>query len=103
MGHAVLVRARRGNSLNRLAAYTLATKLKERIQRIDSCEADGSVDVLITGCEASLWVGEQFASDLHRVFPGLKVTCLSANKLLGQLGQSFPTPQVGSPYSPDDY
>ena len=41
---------------------------------------DGSVDLLITGCEGSLWVGEQFASDMHNAFPQLKIVCLSANK-----------------------
>ena len=57
---------------------------------------DGSVDLLITGCEVSLWLGEQFAADVHLAFPRLKVVTISANKLLGQLGQQFPVPQVGS-------
>ena len=56
----------------------------------------GSVDLLITGCEVSLWLGEQFAADVHHAFPRLKVVTISANKLLGQLGQQFPVPQVGS-------
>ena len=49
---------------------------------------DGSLDVLVTGCEVSLWVGEQFASDLHLAFPNLSIECTSANKLLGLLGHS---------------
>lgn len=54
------------------------------------------MDILITGCEVSLWVGEAFASDLHRVFPKLKVVTVSANKLLGLLGQSpLPLPATG--------
>ena len=56
---------------------------------------DGSVDVLVTGCEVSLWCGEQFSADLCLVFPQLKLEVISANKLLGQLGQSFPIPQPG--------
>ena len=53
---------------------------------------DGSVDLLVTGCEVSLWIGEQFASDMHNAFPLLKIVTLSANKLLSQLGQAFPVP-----------
>ena len=41
------------------------------------------VDVLITGCEASLWIGEQFASDLQNLFPALRVVAMSANKVIG--------------------
>lgn len=41
------------------------------------------VDVLITGCEASLWIGEQFASDLQDLFPALRVVAMSANKIIG--------------------
>lgn len=39
-----------------------------------------SVDLLITGVEASLWLAEQFASDLRRIFPYLNVVTISANK-----------------------
>ena len=53
---------------------------------------DGSVDLLVTGCEVSLWIGEQFASDMHNAFPQLKIVTLSANKLLSQLGQAYPEP-----------
>jgi hypothetical protein len=82
-------------SLNVPTAWTFASRVRRRLRRYEQGEADGSVDVLITGCEASLWVGEQFASDLALVFPGLKIVTLSANKLLGQLGQRFPIPQEG--------
>ena len=44
--------------------------------------------------QVSLWLGEQFASDLHLAFPRLSIEVVSANKLLGQLGQGFPTPQA---------
>ena len=43
------------------------------------------VDVLITGCEASLWIGEQFASDLQDLFPALRVVAVSANKIIGTM------------------
>ena len=51
--------------------------------------------MLLTGCETSLWVSEQFASDLHLIFPKLKIVTLSSNKLLGLLGQELPIPQPG--------
>jgi hypothetical protein len=86
--------------------------------------SDGSVDLLITGCEVSLWAGEQFAADLALVvpmqsvqpcslsrlgsllthpafeparaqFPKLRVATCSANKLLGLFGSDFPIPAVG--------
>lgn len=38
------------------------------------------IDVLVTGVESSLWVGEQFASNLQNAFPHLRVTAISANK-----------------------
>ena len=41
------------------------------------------IDVLITGCEASLWIGEQFASDLQALLPSLRVVAMSANKIIG--------------------
>jgi hypothetical protein len=44
---------------------------------------DGTVDLIISGVEASLWVAEQFASDLRNAFPHLAVVTISANKLLG--------------------
>jgi len=43
------------------------------------------IDVLITGMEASHWVGQQFAADLSRAFPSLNVAALSANFVLGLL------------------
>ena len=83
------------NSSNRMTAYTLQRQLRKRMLARDQGTHDGSVDLLITGCEVSLWLGEQFASDLHLAFPRLSIEVVSANKLLGQLGQGFPTPQAG--------
>jgi len=57
-----------------------------------------SVDILITGCEVSLWLGEQFAADLSQVFPNLNIKTISANKLLGLFGQVCPpTPKSRGP------
>ena len=41
----------------------------------------GAVDLLVTGCEVSLWVGEQFAADMHNAFPTLRIVTISANKV----------------------
>ena len=57
------------------------------------------VDLLVTGCEVSLWLGEQFAADLSTCLTLLNVKCVSANKLLGLLGQDFPAPQTGHGFS----
>ena len=64
---------------------------------------DGTVDLLLTGCEVSLWLAEQLASDLHLVFPTLKIVAISANKLLGQLGQEYPMPVVGFSFNQQTY
>ena len=81
-------------SLNRLTVFTLFSKIKKRLMQHEDGTHDGSVDLLVTGCEVSLWIGEQFASDLHNAFPLLKVVTLSANKLLAQLGQALPVPNL---------
>jgi len=64
---------------------------------------DGSIDLLVTGCEVSLWVGEQFASDVHSAFPALRVVTLSANKLLARYGQGIPIPQTGFCFSEENF
>jgi hypothetical protein len=74
-----------------------------------------SLDLLITGVESSLWLGERFAHDLMTLFPALSVKTLSANQVLqtlqydrkrlqlsktsivlaiSQSGQTFPTLQA---------
>jgi len=90
-------------SLNRMTAFTLSTRLRERMRSHYDNTHDGSLDVLIAGCEVSLWLGEQFASDLHTAFPKLSVECISANKLLGLLGQRFPIPQFGFRFNSRTY
>ena len=83
------------HSSNRIAAWTFTAKLRERLRAHRNNSSDGSVDLLITGCEVSLWVGEQFAADVQLAYPTLRVLVLSANKLLGQLGQAMPIPSTG--------
>jgi uncharacterized membrane protein len=47
-------------------------------------------DLLIGGVEVSLWMAEQVAADLRRIFPNLNVSTTSSNKLLG-LGDDNPS------------
>lgn len=91
------------SSLNRLTVFTLFSKIKKRLLQHEDGTHDGSVDLLITGCEVSLWIGEQFASDMHNAFPTLKIVTLSANKLLSQLGQAFPVPNTGFYFNETSY
>ena len=49
----------------------------------------------VDGCEVSLWLAEQFASDLQTAFPRLHVKAISSNKILGLWGQDLPVPAVG--------
>ena len=84
--------------MNRMSAFTLGRRLEQRLlrKRQGRCAASG-VDVLVTGCEVSLWLGEQFASDLSAMMPKLVVKTCSSNKILGLFGQEFPVPALGSP------
>lgn len=81
-------------SLNRFSAWTLARKIDQRMNRVTVSPND--VDILLTGCEVSLWAAEQFASDLGMVFPNIITKVISANKLLGLKGQNFPHHALGS-------
>ena len=53
--------------------------------------------------KVSLWVGEQFASDLAAVMPGMSIKCLSSNKILSLLGQNLPGPQTGFDFSEETW
>ncbi|KAI2497270.1 hypothetical protein MHU86_17234 [Fragilaria crotonensis] len=91
-------------SLNRLTAYNLSRSLRDRIKgRIEGIVHPQSVDILLTGCEVSLWLAEQFASDLQKSFPKLVVKAVSSNKLLGLYGQDIAVPTLGFPYAPETY
>ena len=95
---------RAGNSLNRLTAHTLSRALRRLLDsRVKATPERSSraIDILLTGCEVSLWLAEQFASDLKKAFPNLAVMAVSSNKLLGLYGQDVAVPAFGFPHSPE--
>lgn len=49
------------------------------------------VEILMTGVENSLWLGERFAQDLKTLFPLLSIRTLSANQVLHQLQYNLPS------------
>lgn len=89
-------------SFNRLTALTLSRSL---IRRLDAIAAGriqrhvGSIDILLTGCEVSLWLAEQLASDLKKAFTKLNILAVSSNKVLGLFGQEQSIPAIGFPIS----
>jgi hypothetical protein len=89
-------------SLNRRSADYLTYLLTKKVEQfekkkqimfeaglIDKPKALLNIDLLITGEENSLWLGEKFAEDLKVVFPFLNVVTISANQILQQLGRNF--------------
>ena len=65
-------------SLNRLTAFHLARCLRQRLNlRQKGNLSHRAIDILVTGCEVSLWTGEQFATDLQKAFRGLRISCVS--------------------------
>jgi hypothetical protein len=54
-----------------------------------------AVDLLITGVESSLWIGERFAQDLKTIFPCLHVKTISSNELLRTLQYDFSSLDLG--------
>lgn len=51
------------SSLNRLTAFNLSRCLRTRLDKIiRGSRFPGEIDLLLTGCEVSLWLAEQFAS-----------------------------------------
>lgn len=88
-------------SMNRLTAYSLSSSLRQRLRaHVKGKVPPKAVDILLTGCEVSLWLAEQFASDLQKCFPKLSIEAISSNKLLGLFGQELAVPAMGFPYSP---
>lgn len=114
-------------SFNRQSADYLAELLIEKAKqwdhrqratiniRVNQTSYEPSLDLLITGVESSLWLGERFAQDLMILFPAFSVKVLSANRVLqtlqcdlkglhlgktsivlaiSQSGQTFPTLQA---------
>jgi len=76
-------------------------RLKERAADAATTSLDGPngeiVDFIVAACEVSLWIVEQFVSDLRTALPGLRARAVSSNKLLALFGQSVPIPQLGHP------
>jgi len=90
-------------SFNRLTALHLSRSLVRRLDNLARgtiTRQAGTVDILLTGCEVSLWLAEQMASDLQKVFPKLNVMAVSSNKLLGLFGQEQSIPAMGFGISP---
>ena len=89
--------------LNRMTAWHLGQCIRNRMQgQIDGTVETphaNQVDILVTGCEVSLWVAEQFVSDLAKCFPKLGVKAVSSNKLLGLFGQELSMPSIGFPFT----
>ena len=72
-------------------AQYLAEK-QDKLKTLDLAPAlaeSRHVDILITGVENSLWLGERFARDLKIIFPLLSIKALSANQVLHQLQHDF--------------
>jgi hypothetical protein len=90
----------RHGGLNRMAAWNLGRCLKRRLgDKVKGIESASGIDILVTGCEVSLYLSEQFVSDLQKSFPKLKIQATSSNKLLGIFGQELAVPAVGFPMS----
>ncbi|CAB9524779.1 expressed unknown protein [Seminavis robusta] len=93
-------------SFNRLTALALSRSLIRRLDAISSGrlqQQPGSVDILLTGCEVSLWLAEQMASDLKKALTKLNVLAVSSNKVLGLFGQEQSIPAIGFPMSPQTH
>ena len=72
---------RNPKSVECIAGDDLCEKLAKLMKYRVKAQLD-TIDLLVSGIEASLWVAEQFASDLRAIFPQLNVDTLSANKIL---------------------
>jgi len=91
-------------SLNRLTAFNLSRCLRERLEaHIKGAIHPKAIDILLTGCEVSLWLAEQFASDMQKSFPNLRIEAVSSNKLLGLYGQEIAVPSFGFPDAPETH
>jgi len=89
-------------SLNHLTAGNFTKCLQKQLQSLHSKSVErqsGTIDILLTGCEVSVWLTEQFASDLQKSFPCLRITAISSNKLLGLFGQDMECPAIGFLFS----
>jgi len=78
------------SSFNRQSSDYFEELLRETARRHQMRQTglvSKKADVLITGIENSLWLGEQFAQDLGSAFPELNVQSISANKVIENPGE----------------
>jgi len=98
---AVLARVRdewaQPDSRNRQSATAFARALLEKMA---AGGERGSVDLLVVGCETSLWLAEAWCADLARAMPAVQAQAVSANKVVHLLGtDSGETSVSGFPLS----
>jgi hypothetical protein len=67
------------HSIERLTGQAFAEALIKSMQVRVQNDQDVT-DLVIGGVEVSLWMAEQWAADLRRVFPNLNITTTSTNK-----------------------
>jgi hypothetical protein len=78
------------------AEYFRQKQIKILETGLDTQIGEGhSVDLLITGVENSLWLGEQFAQDAKTIFPFLHIKALSSNQVLKALKHDMASLQLG--------
>ena len=83
--HRIKAEWQHADSLNRLTATAFSRMLLERMAMNATFHSGAAhdardLDLLVVGCETSLWLAEQWASDLVRAFPKIAVQSISANK-----------------------
>eukprot|EP00741_Cyanophora_paradoxa_P011471 tig00020560_g11082.t1 len=71
---------------NRLSAAKFAELLLRRARERRAGDAANKVDLVVTGCEISLWIAENWVSDLKKCMPSLTVLAISANKIIDVYG-----------------
>jgi hypothetical protein len=72
------------------ARYLAEKQEKLKLLDLDPALAESRhVDLLITGIENSLWLGQRFAEDLKTIFPLLSIQTLSSNLVLHKLQHDF--------------
>lgn len=76
-------------SIESMASRSLCSQLVRNIQHRIKMK-DDVTDFVVAGIEASVWLAEQFAADVRRIFPHLNVVCTSTNKLIG-FGDDHPS------------
>lgn len=83
-------------SANRASASAFSSMLLAKLAWNAEQPGGGGrdIDLILVGMEVSLWVAEQFVSDICRALPRLAATALSANKVLQLIGDSSASASV---------